>query len=344
MHVFLTGATGFIGRSLTQSLLNHGHSITALVRNPNGAAAKWLLSKSVRLAEGDIVDSASLAKWIPGHDAVIHNAGYYEIGVTAKQAEKMKRINEDGTANILQACLAAGIPRTVYVSSVVAFGHTDLEQVDESFRRKYPPLNTYERTKTRAHETALDYIRKGLPLVIACPNGVVGVNDHADIGYYLRWYLTGTMLPVGWSPEIVQSLVYVDDLAEGIVLCLEKGTAGETYFLCGEAISRRDMFRIWDNHMGKKVRRLWLKPALAKPLFSPAAPLLRMLGLHPFMSGELVQTAMYSYNFSPGKAVRELGWVFHSAEDAWHQIIEGEKAKMARKKGWVNKLKPSEEY
>src|SRR6516165_10143819 len=57
-------------------------------------------------------------------------------------------------------------------------------------------LTPYERSKADAHQAALAWRGKGLPLIIAMPNAVVGANDHSVFGYFLRLYLLGAMPPI----------------------------------------------------------------------------------------------------------------------------------------------------
>jgi len=117
-----------------------------------------------------------------------------------------------GTDNVLGAALEAGIERTVYVSTVWTLGPSGtLPQSsvsrDESQRHSGQYLAPYERSKAEAHKVALAYREKGLPLVIAMPNGVFGANDHSTFGYFLRMHLLGLMAPVGFGRDAVLSLV-----------------------------------------------------------------------------------------------------------------------------------------
>ena len=82
MKVFLTGGTGFIGRSLTRALLSRNWNVTALVRNPRSPQAQALDALGAELVAGDITDRESVRAGMAGADAVVHNAGSYEYGVT----------------------------------------------------------------------------------------------------------------------------------------------------------------------------------------------------------------------------------------------------------------------
>ena len=232
--VFLTGGTGFIGGPLTQSLLSRGWNVVALARNPDSPHARALSRMGATCVSGDVTDRESMRANMSGADLVVHNAGWFELGVTGKARQLMHAINVTGTDNVLSLALELGIPRTVYVSSTIAYGATGPTAVDETYQRQTPCLTFYEQSKTEAHDIAQRYQQQGLPLILVCPEGVVGPNDHSARSYFLRMYLNRLMPPFAWAPNTITSLVHVKDVSEGITLASEKGRIGETYILAGE--------------------------------------------------------------------------------------------------------------
>lgn len=117
MKVFLTGGTGFIGLPLTQALISRGWHVVALVRNPGSPQAQALMKMGTRCVVGDVTDRESMRTGMTGADIVVHNAAWYEIGITKKAQSLMQAINVTGTDNVLSLAQELGIPRTVYVSS-----------------------------------------------------------------------------------------------------------------------------------------------------------------------------------------------------------------------------------
>jgi dihydroflavonol-4-reductase len=340
MKVFITGATGFIGKAIVERIIARNLEVTALVRNPESGESKYLSSKGVTLLKGDILDQDSLSKHLTGFDLVIHNAGSYAIGITKHAREQMNKINVEGTANVLKSAHEAKIPKTVYISTALVYGSTGDNAADENYTRQQPSHSFYETSKTEAHEIALSWKNKGLPLVIVCPNGVIGANDHSAFGYFLRWYLTGTLPPIAWAKDMIQNPVHVDDLAEGIVLVAEKGRLGEIYLLAGEPTTRKELFGLWEKFGKRGNIHLWLSDTMAHLMLAPAAPFLRAIGLPAFLSNETISAGIKNLYYSPAKAIRELGWHYRSADEAWKEIIVEEKALMKHKKGWIEKLKP----
>jgi dihydroflavonol-4-reductase len=343
LKIFLTGGTGFIGYPLTQAFVSRGWDIVALVRKPDSPQAHALATMGVQCVAGDITDRESMRAGMNGADMVVHNAGWFEFGVTANGRRLMQAINVTGTDNVLSLALELSIPRTVYVSSTIFWGETGSQVYDETWQRQKPYRSYYEQTKAEAHKIAQGYQGRGLPLIIVCPNAVVGPNDYSTYGYFLRIYLNHLLPPFAWAPEVITSRVYVKDAAEGIALAAEKARIGETYILAGEPDSQRKMLESWMTRPGGLKVRFYIPNWLAKVLFAPLEPLQRMIGLPAVISRETV-SANFSMNFSSAKAQRELGWTYVPAQKMWSGILDRELELLAsrEKRDLVSRLKPVE--
>ncbi|NJN16304.1 MAG: SDR family NAD(P)-dependent oxidoreductase [Oscillochloris sp.] len=325
MRVFLTGGTGFIGRPLARALLHRGWQVTALVRRPDSAEAQGLVADGATLAQGDVTDAASMRAPMQGADCVVHNAGWYEIGITAEAARLMQMINVDGTANTLRLALELGIPKTVHVSSIIAFGDTGAVLADEGYRRRHGPTSFYELSKAEAHAIAEYYQRCGLPLTIACPAAVIGPGDHSSWAYAVRMWVRGLYPPFFWTPNGNQSFVYVDDVAEGIALCAEHGQPDAAYILSAGTMTMRAVMELFATTPGGQRVRAYLPQALAETSAGMIEPLLRLIGLPAFISREAVRTTAMQMRFSGERAMRELSWQPRSVEQAWLDTLAAER-------------------
>jgi dihydroflavonol-4-reductase len=343
MKIFLTGGTGFIGQPLTQSLIARGWNVIALVRRPDSPSAQALTRMGVQCVAGDVTERESMRAGMTGADMVVHNAGWYEFGVTGNSRNLMHAINVTGTDNVLSMALELGIPRAVYVSSTIFWGDTGSEACDETWQRQKPYKSYYEQTKAEAHKIAQGYQQRGLPLIIVCPNAVVGPNDHSTYGYFLRMYLNHLLPPFAWAPDVNTSRVLANDVGEGIALAAEKGRIGEVYILAGEPSSQREMIETWMTKPGGMKVRFYLPDWLAKVMFAPLEPLQRWSGMPAAVSRETV-SANFSMNFSSAKAQRELGWRYVPAREMWLAIIDRERELLAsrKKRDLVSRLKPVE--
>lgn len=341
MRVLLTGATGFIGQALVRALRARGWDVTALVRRPDAAQAQWLKRQGCTLAVGDVTSESGLREAMTGADVVIHNAGVYELGASAAERERMDAVNVRGTELVLGAAHAAGVPRTVYVSTVWALGPSEAGTVaDESHRHPGTFLSAYERSKVQAHEAALRWRARGLPLVIAMPNGVVGANDHSVFGHFLRLYLLGAMPPVAFSGDSVYTFVDVTALAEGIALAAERAEPGADYLFCGEPTTIRALFGLWARHPGGMQVRWWAPRWFMRPQMALMEPLLHAAKVSAFLSRETVDVSAAHLNYSSARARRELGWTHPAPEPMWDRIVVRERELMAQRQGFLARLRP----
>jgi dihydroflavonol-4-reductase len=321
MKIFLTGGTGFIGAPLTRKLIERGWQATVLTRSggsPDPATAG---------VKGDVTDKESMRAAMAGADVVIHNAGWYELGISTSVKTQMTAINVQGTANVLSLAVELKIPKIIYISTCNVFGDTRGELADETFTRVSPIISHYEQTKTDAHEIAKDYQKRGAPLIIVCPAQVIGPGDHSAFGWYARLYVRGLLPPAVWAPEGTFTFGHVDDIVEGIALAMEKGKIGETYILGGGAISVRNLMPVWKQAVGGIPPFIWLPRPLAVAQGILLEPILRLFGLPAFISREVVENSYVCFRFSSEKAKRELGWNPRSVEQAWIDTMRAEKAR-----------------
>lgn len=342
MKVFLTGGTGFIGQPLTRQLLSRGWDVIVLVRKPDSPQARALTALGARCVAGDITDRESMRAGMTGADIVVHNAAWYEFGVTAEAQHRMQTANVGGTEQVLGLAHELGIPRTVYVSSILALGDTGLQQRDETFQRQRPAVSGYEQSKADAHLIALDYQQRGLPLIIVMPGQVIGPNDHSVWGYFARLYVNGWMPPMAWARDYLQTHGHVEDIAQGIALAADKGRPGERYVLCGEPATMQDILTLWGATPGHFKVRLWLPQKLAWLMFAPLEPLQRLIGLPAFMSREAVNSSAIHYHFSNEKAKRDLGWQPRPIHELWSETLQRERTlkDQRRKRDLITRLKP----
>lgn len=344
MKIFLTGGTGFIGQALVSSIRARGWSLTVLVRDLQSAPAQWIARQGVALVRGDVTEPAGLAEAMRGSDVVLHNAGVYELGADRATIDRMMSVNVGGTESVMAAAHAAGVGKVLYVSTVWALGPSGRAPApstpkDERWSDAGPYLSAYHRSKAEAHRVALRWRAKGLPVVTAMPNGVMGANDHSVFGYFLRLTLLGQMAPMAWGGEAVYSFVEVHALAEGLCLAAEKAPAGEDYLFCGPRQSMRDLFDLWGRKTGKRVPRWYLPRWFMRPQMALMEPLLRMAGLPAFMSRDAVDSTRAHLDYSSDKARRELGWTHPEIDSMWDLIIRRERELVAARHGFLNKLR-----
>ena len=230
MKYFVTGATGFIGGRVARQLIEAGHEVIAPVRTP--AKAKDLADLGVTVVQGDVTDKESMRQAMTGVDGVFHLAGWYKIGV--KDKSMGVSINVDGTRNVLELMKELDIPKGVYTSTLAVNSDTHGRVVDESYRHEDDGhwVSEYDHTKWRAHyEVAEPMVKAGLPLVTVMPGLVYGPGDTSSIHETFVQYLQRKLPMV--PEKTTYCWAYVDDIARGHILAMEKGKPGENYIIAG---------------------------------------------------------------------------------------------------------------
>jgi nucleoside-diphosphate-sugar epimerase len=321
VKVFVTGGTGFIGGEIVRQLRDRGDDVVCLVRTP--AKASKLEALGCELVAGDLADTKAIRAGIEGCDAVIHAAAMYEVGIPSSQRQPMREANVGGTENVLGAALVAKVPKVVYVSTV-GIGQTHGETIDESYEAPDGPFTScYEETKWQAHQVAKKLIGEGLPCTIVQPGGVYGPGDESSIGQMLDQFLAGKM-PMIPFPDTGLCFAHVEDTAAGILLALDKGKPGESYFLSGPATTIRGAIEAVAKVSGKKAPKRAVPTGLLK-LMTPIGPLVgKMMGQPPNLR-ELISAADgVTFWATNEKARRELGYEPRGIEEGLRDTLEAE--------------------
>ncbi len=307
MRVLVTGGAGFVGSAVVRRLRARGDDVVAAVRDPD--RARSIKGLGCELRRSDLSSVAEIRTLAAGCDGVVHVAGSYRVGIAPKERPAMEDANVGATARVLDAAIAAGVPRIVHVSTVNAFGDTHGRVVDETYRRDPRDgfLSWYDETKYRAHLAAEARIGAGAPVAIAMPGQVYGPGDHSEVGRQLEGAFRGR-LPYRALTSVGFCTVHVDDLAGGLVAVLDRGRLGESYVLDGAPVRLAEALAIAARLGGHGLPWLTL-PTGALRLMAPLAGLLGgRLGL-PADLGEIIRAGDgVTYWASHDKATRELGF------------------------------------
>ncbi len=231
---FVTGATGFVGSNLALQLIERGEKVKALVRP--GADLSALKDLDVEIVEGDLLDQEVLRKGMEGCDRVYHVAASYALW--AADYTPMYQANVEGTRKICQCAWDVGVQRIVYTSTVGCIGLPKQKDsrgrvipTDESALAEESQMsNPYKHSKWLAEKVALEFARKGVPVVVVNPSAPVGPRDvkPTPTGQVIVDFLNRAM------PAYLETglnWVHVRDVAEGHILAAEKGLIGERYIL-----------------------------------------------------------------------------------------------------------------
>jgi len=174
MKILVTGAGGFIGSHVTETLLRTGHSVRALVHYNSSGSWGHLnripdkLQKRLEVRLGDIADSFLVQDLVSGCDSVLHLAALIGIPYSYAAPASYVATNVSGTLNILEACRQAKTRRVVVTSTSEVYGTALYTPIDE----KHPlqAQSPYSASKISADKLAESYFRSfDLPVVTLRP-------------------------------------------------------------------------------------------------------------------------------------------------------------------------------
>jgi dihydroflavonol-4-reductase len=317
VKAFVTGGTGFIGKHLVRKLRARGDDVVALVRTPSKAA-----DLDAQLIEGDLSSEDAIRQGVAGCDAVFHIGAVYKVGIPKSEHEAMYDANVRGTERVIDSAVDAGVARIVYVSTGNVYGNTRGQAVDETYVRPQPPefLSYYDETKYLAHQVALDRIANGAPVVIVQPGGVIGPDDPSELGNMIDQVRTGK-LKMKMFPEAGFNFVYVEDIADGILLAYDKGRIGESYNLAGPQDTIGGLVDKTAELLGRKPPRMTMPPVLMKAAI-PIGPVIgKAMGFPPNLA-ELIKTSDgVTFWMTDKKAREELGYSPRDFDTAMRQTL-----------------------
>jgi dihydroflavonol-4-reductase len=256
--MLVTGANGFIGSHICETLRSSGFDIRALVRQTSDLTN--IKHLDLELVYGDLNDPDSLPAAIEGADAIVNNAGITK----ALDNTVFERVNVAGTENILKAVETSGgdIKRFVQISSTAASGPAPSElPINEDHPPR--PLTAYGKSKLESERAALAY-REKFPVTVLRPSAVYGPRDREMLSFFKAVNLR--LKPTFGTGECYINFTYVKDLAQAVARALTVDSpSGVVYFVAekrsysyseaGDIISRALGIKGLDIHIPTTVLR-----------------------------------------------------------------------------------------
>jgi nucleoside-diphosphate-sugar epimerase len=298
MKALVTGATGFIGSHLAEALLSRGYEVRCLVRS--GSNRRWLETLCVEFVEGDCLDEKSLEEAVKGCNYVFHVAGITK----ACRENDFFCVNVDGTRNLINTVIKYNnkIERFVFISSLAAVGPSlDGRPVNEETEPH--PVSVYGKSKLEAERVVLG-VTDQIPITIIRPPAVYGPRDR-DFYFFFKLIKRG-IFPY-WG-KARYSLVYVDDLINGIIMSAESSEAvGQTYFIAdGEVYSNEEIAYEISRILNKNITKVHLPKSIMPFLASIGERFSR--GPSIFNKDKVRELKYQHWICDSSKAERELGY------------------------------------
>lgn len=264
MQVFVTGATGYVGRAVVEALCDRGHAVVALERPGSKRAFQ---QPGVRVVSGDITDPASLRGKMDGCDAVVHLVGI--IREIPNRGVTMDAIHRQGTQNVVDEARRAGIRRFLHMSALGT---------------RQDAVSAYHRSKWAGEESVR---ASGLAYTIFRPSVVFGRGGPGPefVGQLANLVRQAPIAPVIGDGQSWLQPVSVGNVADGFGLALEKPeTIGKTYDVAGpERLTYLQILQHIARALGKPLRRVHVPLGLMKAI----VPVLQRLPGFPLTQDQL---------------------------------------------------------
>ncbi len=254
MKALVTGAAGFIGSYLVEALKKRGYEVTCITRI--SSSLKWIEHLNLNYIVCDLFDIESHADEIRGFDYIFHLAGVTK----ALNERDFFHANAECTEKLIRVAAerGSGLKRFVYLSSLAAIGPSrNGKPVGEDAPAL--PVSNYGRSKLAGEKAVLLY-KGSCPVTIIRPPAVYGPRD-------TDFYVMFKMIKKGIFPfwgRCFYSLLYVEDLVDGIVLAAEnEGAAGKTFFLSDNMVYTNEVIATEISEaIGSKAIKIWLPQSL----------------------------------------------------------------------------------
>jgi dihydroflavonol-4-reductase len=262
----------------------------------------------VEFVDGDLLDPVSVRRAVAGVQTVYHVAADYRLW--APDPAVIYRTNVDGTRTVLEAAGDAGVARVVHTSSVGALGipADGTPGTEDTPVTLDKMVGHYKRSKFLSEALALDFARRGLPVVVVNPSAPVGPWDikPTPTGQMIVDFMRGRMVA---TLDTGLNVVHVRDVAQGHLLAAERGKPGERYILGHAAgnLSLAGIFALLAEITGRPAPRFRVPYALAWTVAASLEGLARVTGRPPAVPLTAVRMARKRMYFSAARAVSELG-------------------------------------
>lgn len=315
--ILVTGGTGFLGSHLIRALVAAGKPVRALYRNQPPSRLQDIFHK-IEWVQGDILDICELEDAMEGVSQVYHCAAI--VSFQAGDKGRIMKINVEGTANVVNAALDAGVKKLLYVSSVAAIGRAkDNGPINEECEWQDSDNNSrYGVSKHLGEMEVWRGIAEGLDAVIVNPAIILGSGFWNDgSGALLKnAYKEFPFYTLG-----VNGFVDVEDVVKVMMRLMDSEIEGERYILSADNWNYQQLFTTMANALGKKPPHIAVKPWMAEVVWRIEKVKGMITGKHPLVTKETARTAQLKVYYENNKVLQALpGFQFKPLADTIKEI------------------------
>ncbi|GAA5216784.1 NAD-dependent epimerase/dehydratase family protein [Corallincola platygyrae] len=297
----VTGATGFVGKSLLRQLVSAGWTVHALKRS--GSDLSELSDLNVTWIEADLLDIETIEDEFPSPcDALFHLAS--DTSAWRRNDDRQTRVNVDGTRALLKLAKRMKVGRFIYTSSISAYGFHNEAITESSAKLGRNSGINYLHTKCLADEMVIAAADE-LDTVVLNPCHIMGPGDRHNWAQLFdlikQQKLPG--IPAGGGP-----FCHVDEIARAHLLAYEKGKRGENYILDGEYHSMADACALIAEQLGVPLAARVISPGLLTLLGYLKQAVAGITNREPDITPEKAAMVSKLIRVDSQKAVDELGY------------------------------------
>lgn len=297
--VLVTGGAGLVGGELINQLLAVGYDVTAIYNSTPIQVAH----SNLRIQQCDILDVNLLAEIMQGITHVYHCAAL--VSFEPKDKQRLFKINIEGTENMVNSSIAAGVQKLVYVSSVAALGRIRKgETINEEMNWTEETSNSqYAKSKYLGEMEVWRGIGEGLQAAIVNPSLILGGQNwdsgssaiFKSVYNEFKWYTQG-----------VGGFVDVRDVAKAMILLMNSNISGQRFIVSGENLTYQHVFNLIAKGFSKKPPSKKVTPFIGEIVWRLEAVKSIFSGNKRLLTKETARTAQARVYFDHSKLIKAL--------------------------------------
>lgn len=333
---FVTGSTGLLGSNLVRLLLAQGWHVKALARQVSKVRSQFadLHTPHLEPIVGDLLHPASFAAHMMGVDVVFHTAAYFrESYQGGTHGEALQQVNVDGTAQLLQAAVMAGVPRFVHTSSIATLRNAPgITLQEDDLATPEDAVDAYYRSKILCDRVVTEFAAEhpSMRIFTVLPGWMHGPGDEGptSAGQFIRDFLQRKL------PGVIDasfSVVDVRDVALVMLTASMHGIASRRYLAAGRAMHMRELMIATAQVSGVPAPTRRLPRALLIALALVQEAYARLSGRPVLVSLATVQNIRRdrARRFSDQRIREELGIQFRPLEDTLRDAVNWHRHRLA---------------
>ncbi len=307
-QILVTGGTGFLGSYLLRYLLREGYTRIRVLRQVNSDMNLVAdIADQIEWVEGDVLDIIGLEDAMYSVQQVYHCAAV--VSFDPRDYDRVRQVNVDGTANVVNAALYANVEKLVYVSSIAAIGRSKNNNiVTEETKWERSHYNTeYAISKYLGENEIWRGMMEGLQVAIVNPGLLLG-SGHWNKG-------TGNFFRLIWRKfpfytDGVSGFVDVRDVARFMLLLMESDVAGERYILNAENLTFQTVLNEIAFHLKMPPPRIRITPFLQQLIWRFEWLRSKLFGAKPFITREIAKNAMHTFFYQNDKSITDFDFQY----------------------------------